>query len=442
MGLEDRIEVTTMKSNPVMQRVNRLTRSWQAFIAQPDARILRWCLKTDSARMLDSFLAWHTEEDSELKDLFIVFPVPFENPEQYAHALVQHLADEFEVADEDLKSMELPTGWQPARSSDAHETIQDFIAAATSLQMHYADFVEHVALVLMPASIEDREQWIAWLHELARVSYWPASVRVLIADWIPALPLKAWASDYDKLVVSHHPVLDMQGLPQEILAHLPGVGPGFDFRRLFVQLGTAASRGRLNQVKIFAAQALIIANAHGWYSLAAAVEMVVAGAFSSAGKDDSAIQSYRQAREVAMLANSKDPSRLKTVITTNFALSGSLVGQGKYDEARKYYYEAAKLADEADDSFAAFESRRMASYCSEQLGDHKSALKDGQEAMRLLESVPPDDRLQSTAPHLALRLTEMSGRPELAKQAKSIEQLCNNTLAGDWRSVARASMKP
>lgn len=430
-----------MKINPVMQRVGRLTRGWQAFTAQPDARILRWCLKTDSSRMLDAFLAWHNEEDSDLNDLFIVLPVPFEKPEQFARSLVQHLADEFEIAEEDFKSMELPAGWQPARSPDDLESIQDLIAAATSLQMHYADFVEHVALVLMPPVIEDRKLWQTWLHELARVSYWPASVRVLIADWIPALPLKAWADDYHKLIVSQRPILDMEGLPLEILAHIPGSGPAFEFRRLFVQIGTYANRGRLDQVKILSTLALAIASTQGWHSLAAAVEMLVAGAFLSKGKQEPAIESYRRARDLAMKANAVDPSRPKTIITTNLALSSSLVGQGKFEEARRYYYEAAKVADAANDSFAAFESRRMASYCGEQLGDHKSAFKDGQEAMRLLESVPADDRLQSTAPHLALRLTEMSGHPELAQQARSIEQLCNQTLPGDWRSVALASMR-
>ncbi len=441
MGLQDRIKVKTMKINPVMQRVGRLTRGWKSFTAQQDARILRWCLKTDSSRMLDTFLAWHNEEDSELNDLFLVLPVPFEKPEEFAPSLVQHLADEFAIAEEDIKAMDLPGGWSPSRSSDSQESIQDLVAVAASLQMHYAEFVEHVALVLMPPAIDDQKHWQRWLHELARVSYWPSSVRVLVADWLPALPLNAWANEFDKVVVSQRPVLDMDGLPLEILAHIPGSGPAFEFRRLFVQIGSYANRGRLDQVKILSTLALAIGSAQGWHSLSAAVEMLVAGAFMTKGKHEPAIQSYRQARELALKASATDPSRPKTVITSNLALSGSLVGQGKFEEARKYYYEAAKVADEANDTFAAFESRRMASFCSEQLGDHQTALQDGRDAMRILESMPADDRLQSTAPHLALRLTEMAGRPELAQQAKSIERLCNQSLVGDWRAVAHASMR-
>ncbi len=433
-----------MKINPVMQRVGRLTRNWKAFTALPEARILRWCLKTDSSRMLDSFLAWHGEEDSELADLFVVLPVPFEQPSDYAPRLVQHIADEFEIANEDIRSMDLPSGWRPARSSDAsggRETVQDLIAVAASLQMHYAEFVENVALVILPPTIDDQKLWQDWLHELARVSYWPTNVRVLLADWLPALTLQNWATDHDTVVVSQRPALDMEGLPIEILAHLPGSGPAFEFRRLFVQMGSYASRGRLDQVKILSTMALAIGSAQGWYSLSAAVEMLVAGALMSKGKHEPAIQSYRQARELSMKALATDPSRPKTVITTNLALSGSLVGQGKYEEARKYYYEAAKIADEVNEPFAAFESRRMASYCSEQMGDLPTALQDGRNAMALLDQMPSEQRMQSTAPHLALRLTEMAGRPELAQQAKSIEQLCNQSLAGDWRAVANASMR-
>jgi len=428
-----------MKINPVMQRVARLTRNWKVFTDQPEARILRWCLKTDSSRMLDTFLAWHGEEDSELKDLFIVLPIPFESPEDFAHSLVQHLADEFEIADEDMKSMDLPWGWRPAGSDDGHETIQDFIAVAASLQMHYAEFVENVALVLMPPSIDDHKLWQTWLHELARVSYWPSNIRVLLADWLPAVPLQAWAKEHVKVVVSHRPVLDMEGLPLEILAHLPGSGPGFDFRNLFIQMGNSASHGRTQQVATMAEKALAIAKGQGWPCLAACVEVLLAGAFMAAGQSERSIQSYRAALELAKQAPVTDPSRLTTYLSTNLALSGSLVGQGKFSEARDLYREAAKLADQADDKFAAFESRRMNSYCSEQLNDYKQAFQEGQEALLALERMPQEARLQSTGPHLLQRMMELSNRPEIVQDDRQLHQLYSRVMTADWRSLAQAT---
>jgi tetratricopeptide (TPR) repeat protein len=416
-----------MKHNPVMQRIGTLTRHWGTFTANPEARILRWCLKTDSARMLDAFLAWHTEEDSELADLFIVLPVPFEDSVTYAHQLVQHVADEFQAADEELKSMELPFGWLPAESTGQLESCQDLIATSVSLHMHFGGLVEHIALVMMPPVISNREEWMNWLNELASVSYWPSSVRVLVADWLPELRLNTWAADHSDVIVSQKPVLDIPGLAQEILAHVPGSGPGFDFRKLFVQMGAAASDGQLNQVRKVAEQALGIAKQQGWNSLGVAVQTVLAGALLAKGESDQSIKVYREARDLAMAAATDDPSRTSTIIISNFALSSGLVGQGKYDESQ--------------DEFASFESRRMASYCSEQLGDYRAALQEGQDAMRMLESIEPDDRLQSTAPHLALRLTEMALKPELVKEAHAIEQLCNSTLQGDWRAIANASMK-
>ncbi len=430
-----------MKNNPVMQRVGTLTRNWNAFTANPEAKILRWCLKTDSARMLDAFLAWHTEEESELADLFIVLPVPFEDSATYSHQLVQHISDEFEAADEDLKSMELASGWLPAQSNGQMESCQDLIATNVSLHMHFSGVIEHIALVLMPPMISDHEEWTKWLSELANVSYWPSSVRVLVADWLPELRLNKWAADHSEVIVSQKPVLDMPGLAQEILAHLPGSGPGFDFRKLFVQIGAAASDGQLNKVRLYADQALGIAKQQGWNSLGVAVQLMLAGALLAKGESEKSINIYREARDLAMATATDDPSRLSTIIISNFALSSGLVGQGKYNEARKHYYEASKFAEESQDDFASFEARRMACYCTEQLGDYKKALQEGQEAMHVLESMEPDDRLQSTAPHLALRLMEMTGKPELAKEARGVEQLCNSTLKGDWRTIANASMK-
>ena len=427
------------ESKPVMQRVGRLTRLWRMFTAAPDARILRWCLTSDAGRMVDCFLAWHAGEDSELADLCLALPIPFEKPERYAAQLVQHLADEFKVADKQLGAMELPTGWRPdpeSKQPGGADDPQRLITALASIHKHYAEYVDHVAVALTPPAVVDPDQWTRWLDRLAKVSYWPAPVRVLVLDWLPETRLDGWAKSYDKRVLTQKPALDPDGLPLEILSRVRGRGPGFEFRRLFVQLGAAAAAGNIRRVLTIADRADALARGQGWPSLATAVQMTVAAAYAAAGKSNESTDTYRKALAVARTAATTDPARMPTLITSNLALAGSLVGQGNYDEARKNYLEAVKLADETGDTFAAFESRRMASYCSEQLNDHTGALRMAREAMRLLERLPAEQRMQGTGPHLAARMTELAGRPELAQQARDVERLCSTTLRGDWRSAA------
>ena len=43
--------------NPIEKRLDRITDHWKAFIENPEARLLRWCVDREEMRMIDIFVA-------------------------------------------------------------------------------------------------------------------------------------------------------------------------------------------------------------------------------------------------------------------------------------------------------------------------------------------------------------------------------------------------
>ena len=419
-------------NNAVVKRIDRLTRHWLSFAELPDARVLRLKLTSDAARLLDGFLAFHNEPASDLEDLFLPVVLSAAEPDEYGNAVRRQILDDIEQAKGDLESLELPTDWQPPAAAADRTPAENLVAVLASFQAYYADLFEHVALVLLPKEIASPQAWIDCLQPLLQISPWPPSVRVVVADWLPVPILDDWSSRNQALVHSVTPRLDMPGLPLELLAHVPGTGPGFEFRRLFVQMGAAASTGQTAMLNRLAQRALKIATDQSWSGLAAAVHLLV-GSASASSDPKQALQAFRQARQLAAKVN--DPSAPKIAITSAFAEAGTLVAGGDFRQAHGVYTEVARQADESGEVLSGLEARRMASYCSEQNGDFDAAWNEGMAAVQLGKKLDADARSNSTLPALLHRLKEMSGRPELLSRGQSLDQHCAELLGNEWTSV-------
>jgi tetratricopeptide (TPR) repeat protein len=227
----------------------------------------------------------------------------------------------------------------------------------------------------------------------------------------------------------------MPGLPLELIAHLPGTGPGFEFRRIFVQLAAAASTGQFAQIPSLARRALSITDAQGWFALAATVHLLVGGAMAASGQSKEVLESYREARRLARQIS--DPSGPKMAVTSAMAEAGALMGQGQYREARQIYLEAARDADHGAEAMSSMDARRMASYCAEQNGDFDAAWDDAQAAVSAARNLEGEARRDSTLPALLHRMQEMARQPELRARnlTSGVERDCQSLLGLQWTGV-------
>ena len=85
-----------MAINPVQRRLAELLQHWQAFVDQPDKRLLLWQVPDNARRVVHGFFEAQRHDappdatDAATyvgTDTFIVFDAPFENSIRYARAL-------------------------------------------------------------------------------------------------------------------------------------------------------------------------------------------------------------------------------------------------------------------------------------------------------------------------------------------------------------------
>ncbi len=427
----------------VMKRINTLTRQWTKFTDDATARVLRWRLDSNAGRFIDAFLAFHGDEASDLTDLFIPVAIP-SGEDAYWPEVYETLVAEIDEAKADLAELELPTDWQPPKIDKAElmaKPAAAVIEMLASYQKYYADLFDHVAIVLMPESIEDRDRWMETLDEAFTAHQWPASVRIIVMDWTPYTMLQNWSESKGKRVMTFSPVLDIQGLPLEILSQLKTTGPGAEFRSLFVQLSAAANGGAVQRVQNIAERAIRVALDNQWFALVAAVRMVVGSTMSTSGDAQMAAEMFKQARAAAHTISVTDISRVQMMLVSGLSEAGNKLAGGEYREARNMYNAASKVASEAKNPNMAFESHRMACFCAQQSGDFEDAWFHAKQALATAKNLDSHAKRHSTVPHFMTDLERLAKRPGEQARNFDFERECQQVLGVHYHKALDAVRK-
>ena len=108
---------------------------------------------------------------------------------------------------------------------------------------------------------------------------------ILLLDAVDTPVLEPLAHAEPVLVKTVPADLDMPGAMLELVRSIPGSGPGFTFRRLFVALTNAAAQGALHAASQAAKAALAIAEKQGWPQMQVAVHMALGAAYLGAERD-------------------------------------------------------------------------------------------------------------------------------------------------------------
>src|SRR6185369_12562582 len=184
--------------NAIAERLDRLHDQWVEFSLMPEPRILRWVIKQDEYRMIETWLMKEgSDAAGELPDLFLRFTDPFVDVNVYGNALLQSLDAQYGVMREELTAEGIEATWEmPAFPSTTH-SLTAFVAAVRSLQAHYADELDQLVIVLTPTQMADGVQWQRWLVAAARSI--PGSIRFVVLDEAEAPALDAFAAEVGPL---------------------------------------------------------------------------------------------------------------------------------------------------------------------------------------------------------------------------------------------------
>lgn len=388
--------------NAIERRLDWLHDQWVEFVEQPDARVLRWVIRPDELRLIEVFLEKEADDRAgELPDLFLRLAAPFSDVNSYGDALLEELLAWYEATRPELEEEGIDASWASPREAEpnTHSLIR-FVAASASLREHYQELVEVLALVLTPGDVADTGEWQRWL--LAAAERVPETVRIVVLDDVEA-PQLAGLAEVVPLVVTTAAGLDMPAAMTE-LARAGGSGrPDAQFRVRFTELGQAVGGGDLEGAERAGGAALAIAQENGWTHLVGAVQLVLGGAFVGAGRTTEAVERYRAVGAAGVqLEEQGDPDGVgcKLRLQASFAAGAAYVAEPDWAAAARTYEAAAPLAVSARDPLMLFEAWRMASYCHEQAGEAARAWECGMDGLRAADAVPPDQRANSTLPHL------------------------------------------
>lgn len=422
-------------TNAIMQRVEQLTELWEEFAADPNARLACWQLDHDSFRIFDLFLELQNEEASDLPDLFIRCSEPFSAADQFGFELRGSLIEKYEEIREGIEAEGIAATWQCPDRRRQQDDLDALLAACESLQQAHEDIVRHVVLAILPHSVANPQPWKKWLERLVAKPV-PAQVRFLVTDNASDPQLADLKTAKPDRVTIIRPELKVGLAYLELLREVPGTGPGFLFRRFFVALGNAISSGNLGAARRLADQAMRIATQHNWLHLQTTVAMMLGAAYLQQQDFDAAIRCFANGQKA--VAGQSDQVSAKVAIQAKLAEASALVAASRPKEATIAYNQVQELAKKSGDSFAQFESARMAAYCHELTGGGDDAWKCGLETLKLAESMNAQQAKASTLPYAGLamlRSAESSGR-----DATDVRRRLETLLGKNWDAAMKAEI--
>jgi hypothetical protein len=415
------------QKNAVAERLDVLHDQWVEFARQPEARLLRWVVEPQEARMLEAWLEKETDEEAgECPDLLLRFDAPFEQSEAYGWELRKALEAMVAESGEPVRLGEVELGQTGAEA---------FLSACEALQRQYEEVCEVLAVVLVPQSVSSAKAWQQWLWR-ALEQWRSPRVRLVVLEDAHARVLEPMAQMESRRVWTAVAGLDVVGAMQEV-AQQAGAphAPESRYRELLLRVARAAQQGELREVGRWGGEAVAVAEGEGWHGLAAAAHWAVAGALLAAGQPHEAAERYRQAEAQALQAEAQGEAQgAELRLRTRLALGAALVVAQQWASAAALYEETAPQARKLADAHLELECWRMGSFCRESLSEWDRALENGRQAWEVGKGLLPQVRATSTLPYVAEALVRLN-RARLGEEAASrMEVEAESVLGKGWRS--------
>jgi tetratricopeptide (TPR) repeat protein len=222
----------------------------------------------------------------------------------------------------------------------------------------------------------------------------------------------------------------MPGAYAELVRGIPGNGPGFAFRRLFVALTHAAALGNVAAAAWAAQRAESIAVQQNWPLLASAVNMALGSTYLAAGDVARTLACYRSAN--AAVAGSSEPGAATLDIQTRFAEASALIADNRYADAAEVYERIGPLAEQQGEAIARLEAWRMAAWCREANGEKPRAWRRAVKALEAGDAMDASLRPDSTLPYVGQLMLRLIDDGICTDQEEMVRRRMIALVGKDW----------
>jgi tetratricopeptide (TPR) repeat protein len=414
-----------MGYNPVEHCLLKLCDRWSAFQSDTTKRLLVWQADPNALRFYQCFFEIQKHpSDFTVGDLFVVFDTPFEHAIQYSRELKKSLAGQYEASREDLVQQGIQPDWQfnPEAFPDS---AAGFVRSLLSFGSKHHERIGHLVAALMPAEVANNDSFASWLTSALKTQY-PERMRFVVIDSLETPRLDRLNGSGNTSMQFESPRIDALATAQETFAQESAAGPAGVFRNHLIGLMTLVEKGKADQVKIKAADALKFARKEKWADQEVVIAMLVAGAMLKEKRFAEALKGYAYARQTAERATvDGQPTGPQLVLQTWFGEAGVHLAAGDYDKAVQCYDQAAVLAQQIPNPILGIEAFRMGSFCLARMNDAEPAIRRGWNVLELGQRLKPEARSMTTLPIAAidlLRIIEpqrVEGMEHIAYQRKA-----------------------
>lgn len=394
----------TSKMNPVEKRLMLLADRWVSFREDDTKRLLIWQAEPNALRFFQCFFEVQKHEtEYTVGDLFIVFDAPFDNTIQYSRELKEILAGQYEASREDLLQQGISPDWQFNPRQYPHSAA-GFVNSLRSFGSQHHERIGHLVAVLTPTQVANSDHLASWLLNAVQANP-PERLRFVVIDSLEAPQFSRLESAGHAMIQFDRPAIDALTTAQETFAQESAAGPAGVFRNLLIGLMTLVEKGRADQVKLKAADALKFARKEKWPDQEVVVAMLVAGAMLKEKRFKAALKGYHYARKAAeQAAADGHPAGQQMTLQSWFGEAGVHLAAGDLEKAVQSYDRAAGVAQQIPNLILGIEAFRMSAFCLARLKDMEPAVQKGWHALSLGEKLKPDARAMTSLPIAALDL--------------------------------------
>jgi tetratricopeptide (TPR) repeat protein len=441
------------KPNPVQRRMQKAAEIWENLIVADQVRLGRLSGRDDDRQLFETFLKTEEEETGALPDHFLRFENDFERADHYvlnllalldAHArelmaaVLEGSNDEKANADEKAAiEANFPKTWTCPKPAPGSDPADIWVQAVSSFCQAFGKAFEAFGFYLVPASIASLHDWMRFLYTVAKHPKHPSNARHLVWDHALHPQLKPLA-DAERVRIATVPVdLDLSGVLNETAAEADDGSPGGAFRRHYIAAATASGKGDMTAASAAADQGAAIASREGWPGLLTALHCVLAAGFMGQKAYPQAFSAYDKALAGASEATAKqDPTGPKLEVQAVAGKASTRIAQGDFAGAACEYEVMAQKSEAAKDERMQLEACRMRAYCHESLKDYETAYRLNGQAVKIAESMKPEDRESSTLPYVGQALTRITQKVH-RDQAGAVKAYLDKLMPGWENKVVR-----
>lgn len=379
-----------MDSNPVMERMLRLSEQWRTvLIDEPALRMVCWGGSSLSEyRMIKGFIQFHMSEESTLDDIFILCGQPFSSGNVSCYGkLTGEMMNEYIQAwneDEALVSQGGKIDWIYKTTDGETEDILEFVKNINSLADYLIaeepeeEFV-HLVIAILPGKLCDFEVYREWVRRLLSSEISP-KVRFMLYDQLNAPLLDVLKKQHVSTFKYLIPDMDLQGAAHEILENAKQEctreedKAAITFQQRLLYLSDAVAKGEYRKASKWRKDTLQIAQEYLWAHLEAVVHYLMYSLYYAQDDNKSAEAEIDLALSCIKKALETDRQTHLLSYCQYLAAKAMLFLMRKhYEKAAEVYDEGISVATELENSHLLAGLYQMHGICLRETGRSEQA---------------------------------------------------------------------